>query len=301
MNTTDTTSDKMTPNYLEEWKQARSVLQFFDDKLHDLRKYGFSFLTALLTAESFLATGTNQPTDAVKLAVLCVTLLLIVALYLLDTNYRVFQEATATRALVLERRLNLELSDVIAYRYGIGEIAAHVLLLYCLFVFGVLVLGWFSLCGCHWCVLGVVLAASTLLAWGYIIWLNRRGIRYRCGDEDWTVSRLECSVHDPTIRITVNNLTRETESMDGLVEPNGAGGKPPSYAVPKPIVFAAKHIIWRIKSAKDEKVVQSESADAETKVYDSHTWSVTLPKIAGVYHLHPRDWPVPLFTIVVTD
>ncbi len=42
MNTTDTTSDKMTPNYLEEWKQARSVLHVArnPDRQHRIKGAG---------------------------------------------------------------------------------------------------------------------------------------------------------------------------------------------------------------------------------------------------------------------
>lgn len=162
-----------TNNDLEEWKQARSVLQFFDDKLHDLRKYGFSFLTALLTAESFLTKApTNaQPSlpDEVKFAVYCVTFVLIVALWLLDTNYRAFQEATAKRAIVLEKRLNFELSQEISRKYVEARIARHVFVVYLCFVLGVLALGWSAL-RCSQC-LFVCLIIVALLALVYMVCL----------------------------------------------------------------------------------------------------------------------------------
>ena len=67
-------------NYMEEWKVARELLASFDDRLDNLRKYGFSFLTALLTADSILLPGSvpaladKALSDPVKLAVLVVTL-----------------------------------------------------------------------------------------------------------------------------------------------------------------------------------------------------------------------------------
>src|SRR5919198_1002235 len=41
-------------NYSEEWKSCRDTADRFDEILHDLRKYGFSILTGLTTAGSFL-------------------------------------------------------------------------------------------------------------------------------------------------------------------------------------------------------------------------------------------------------
>jgi len=41
-------------NYSEEWKICRETIDRFDGILVDLRKYGFSILTGLTTAGSFL-------------------------------------------------------------------------------------------------------------------------------------------------------------------------------------------------------------------------------------------------------
>ena len=129
---TDSEKDKVgnhlnidNTNHMEEWKQARDVIKSYDEHLHDLRKYGFSFLTALLAAGAILTPAIVESTEAqvpnvVKFAVFSVTLLLIAALHLLDRNYRVFQEAAVTRALVLERRLNIELSEVITSMFGLA-------------------------------------------------------------------------------------------------------------------------------------------------------------------------------------
>ena len=32
-------------NAIDEWKETRAVMARFDENLHDLRKYGFSFVT----------------------------------------------------------------------------------------------------------------------------------------------------------------------------------------------------------------------------------------------------------------
>jgi len=135
-------SDKDSANHLAEWKQARDVLKHFDEKLHDLRKYGFTFLTGLLAVESILiptsfVTTIEKIPDSAKFAIFTVTLILIIALHLLDRNYVVFQQAANTRAKVLERELNLELSEIISIRYANFGIKNRVLTVYLLFIIGV--------------------------------------------------------------------------------------------------------------------------------------------------------------------
>jgi len=39
---------------LLEWQTIRELLFKFDSLVHDIRKYGFSFVTALLTAQAIL-------------------------------------------------------------------------------------------------------------------------------------------------------------------------------------------------------------------------------------------------------
>ena len=51
-------------NYNEEWKSCRETVSKFDSTLIDLRKYGFTIITSLLTAGSFL--GFNAPTIPCK-------------------------------------------------------------------------------------------------------------------------------------------------------------------------------------------------------------------------------------------
>ncbi len=221
-----TTLDKESTNHIEEWKKARDTLQSFDDKLHDLRKHGFSFLTGLFAIGSILseivpgaADGSTITPEKVKLGVFIVTLMLIVALHLLDRNYRGFQQAAFTRAMVLERKLNLELSEAISARHRKGRIAPNVLAVYFLFIGGVAVLGGFVLYPNRSLILWLVGAA--VLALLFIIVQNktlRPGWREEAFKEDWTVSPLECTKNE-LIRITWNNLSEEIgskfKSLDG--------------------------------------------------------------------------------------
>lgn len=118
-----------TDNGFEEWAEARHTIGRFDDNLHDLRRYGFSFITALLTADAIL-TGpgsTAFPTAPgyLKLIILLVTLGLYVSLRQLDQHYRLFQQAASRRAIILERRLNVELTEEITNYYGLSTTRIH--------------------------------------------------------------------------------------------------------------------------------------------------------------------------------
>ena len=128
---------KEQENQMKEWEKARELIKDYDNRLHDLRKFGFSFITGLLTIGSLvtqtIARGvttnnieiTGESTEIIagpfNLGVFIITIMLIVALHLFDKNYRVFQEAANTRIKVLERKLNLELSEAVTVRYETRE------------------------------------------------------------------------------------------------------------------------------------------------------------------------------------
>lgn len=108
---------------LEEWKTAREVLRQFDDRIHELRKHGFTVVTTLLTINSFLLTasivpapsgGTESLPDLTKVAVVGAVMVLVVGLRYMERNYQMFNQAAATRARILERCLNLELTEKIS-------------------------------------------------------------------------------------------------------------------------------------------------------------------------------------------
>lgn len=84
---------------MKEWETARGVLKDYDERTHDLRKIGFSFITALLAAQSLLipnlvpgVASSNALPEFVKLSVLLVTLLLIITLRLIEKMYQLFQQ-----------------------------------------------------------------------------------------------------------------------------------------------------------------------------------------------------------------
>src|SRR5919198_5006052 len=87
-------------NYSEEWKSCRDTADRFDEILHDLRKYGFSILTGLTTAGSFL--GFAGPSKVLQIGVIVVTMVLIMVLYWLDIYYQSLLFGASFRARFLE-------------------------------------------------------------------------------------------------------------------------------------------------------------------------------------------------------
>jgi len=283
-NNTDTHLNADKTVHMTEWQKTRDSLQFFDDKLHDLRKYGFSFVTALSAAGSILApivvSGTSTSVQGhVKLAVFIVTMMLICALYLFDKNYRVLQQAVATRSRVLEKVLNLELSEIITVRYWTDNIRTNVLFVYLLFLFGVAILGGVVLYpnwNLNWWLVGF-----TILALGFILYQDRQDVKYPNGKEDWIISPLECADNE-FIKITVTNM---------------AGDR-------NPIVFKKGMTIWTIRN-EDGQDIFPYTAATEIKVVDSYTWILKPGEHLKselkpcVCQLIPRGWSRPLHRRII--
>ena len=82
-NSNQTTTYKSDDLIYKEWESCRNVLKEFDTRIHEIRKYGFTFLTALIAAESilipesaFIGTGAAGMPDYIKLGIFGVTLFL---------------------------------------------------------------------------------------------------------------------------------------------------------------------------------------------------------------------------------
>ena len=122
---------------LEEWKQSRESIKEYETKVYELRKYGFTFITALLTAQGLFlpwlpgATTTGQELPLqVKFGVLSATALLIIVLRWFDGNYQGFIYAINSRAIVIERLLNLELTEEIQDRFKASVLWLPTIILY---------------------------------------------------------------------------------------------------------------------------------------------------------------------------
>lgn len=286
--TPKTSADQDRATHLEEWKIARESMQFFDDKLHDLRKYGFSLVTALLATEGIVIGKLSPDVDAsVKFAVFGVTLLLILAVHLIDQNYRVSQQVINMRAVILERKLNLEMSETITDRYKAGDINSRVLGLYLVFIGGALWLGCLSLYP-NWIYIAILIAVfvvATILT--YILRPHTKFEKYR---EDWTISPLECTPKDK-VTITLTNLSELFKR--GKIEP---------------IVFGKigeveeDPLIWTMINEETDEPTKK-MVEGGMAVHDSHTWTLTIDDFLknGTYQLKPRGWSSPLHRRIVVS
>jgi hypothetical protein len=186
---------------LDEWKEARSVIARFDTNLHDLRKYGFSFVTALLAANGLLSQdGTSVVPAGVKAAVLVATMGLIVTLKLLDTHYRLFQKAASIRGRILEDRLNLDITNDISFFYDLGHWWMYVQVLYYGFVTLTVLLGLAILWGDTSLIILMLYAALVSYVLIYLTYKEKPTAL-----EDWSVDNKIVSQGTP-VRITYTNL-----------------------------------------------------------------------------------------------
>jgi hypothetical protein len=184
-----------------EWQEARSIIARFDNNLHDLRKYGFSFITALLAANGLLSVSTSAPvSDGVKAGVLITTLGLIVTLKLLDMHYRLFQRSAAMRARMLEQRLNIDITNDLSFFYGLEKWWTYVQDLYYGFVALTVMIGVAILWGHPLLIILLVVAA---LVAALLIRTIERTKPTPAGD--WSVDNKILSVDTP-LRITYTNL-----------------------------------------------------------------------------------------------
>lgn len=204
--------------YMEEWQAARDLIEAFDQRTHDLRQWGFSFITALLAAQSLLfpsgstvIAGAAALPDPVKFGVLGVTLVLIVTLRQIEKTYQIYQKAANLRSLVVEKRLNIELGTIITDRYAKFHVPRKIDGVYISFVAADALLG-FSVFGnkVYWVSLLLLATAISLL----ILSIGSSDIHFARGEtSDWTFDKLECT-DDDTLTITLTNMSgKEKDSI----------------------------------------------------------------------------------------
>lgn len=85
-----------------EWTECRATIARMDSILKDLRKYGFTLVTGLLTAGAFLGAGTGRPQAGV--AAIIAIMALLTTLFSGDTYYSASMSGAVERALDLEAR-----------------------------------------------------------------------------------------------------------------------------------------------------------------------------------------------------
>lgn len=181
----------------------------FDTKLHDLRKYGFTFITGLLTVDTLF---TKVP-DNWKLAALSSTLVLIVGLYLMDRNYRVFQKAASARAELIERRSIADLTQSIGRVHQAYHVQLYFQIVYFGFVVATCILGFLSLeepfSHHHW-----VLAPMALVAGGFIVWIEKT-----LGETEWVDFGIDGFAYErgESVLVVLTNIGHEQLVAEGEV------------------------------------------------------------------------------------
>ena len=100
--------------WLTEWKECRSSIARFDQIIVDLRKYGFSIITGLLTADAFLLAKIEDLKAWQKVAIYIVLAVLIYALFTVDRCFEIFLRGAVERAMQLEQAHALAITVVIS-------------------------------------------------------------------------------------------------------------------------------------------------------------------------------------------
>ena len=265
-------ADDDSSHFLKEWEATRDVLKTFDGHLHDLRKYGFSFITALLAGSAILfTTWVRQPIyddygavivegelfpEHIKAAILGVTLLLILGIFIIDVYYRNFQRSANIRSRVLEKVLNIELSDTITQRYRSGGYQYVVSGVYFIFIIGVCFLGRAVLSNSLiWLYLGALVSGLIVLFLSPGFWF----VHYDYGWMDWILDRLECEFGDE-VRIILTNIGSEESDpipagevmwklfKEGENDPLRSGVAPDKFVIPP-----FHNYMWELKTGEDKE------------------------------------------------
>lgn len=92
-----------------EWNVCQDSIRKFDEMILDIRKYGFTLLTVLLSADGFLYAKTDLK-SAQAIGIYLALMALIFGLFLVDRCHEVFLRGAVQRAHELEGKLNMGIS-----------------------------------------------------------------------------------------------------------------------------------------------------------------------------------------------
>lgn len=105
-----------------EWKSCLEQTNKFDGYLFDLRKYGFTLITGLITAGSFL--GFESGTELVQVGVIVVTMILVRVLFWVDEYYQQALTRIHARGRFIEITLNRGLISSMSNLKASGELSS---------------------------------------------------------------------------------------------------------------------------------------------------------------------------------
>jgi len=133
---------------LEEWKVARQATDKFDEKLSDTRKYSFSFITGLITAQGIFGFSEANVTLGLQIGAIIATMPLVTVSYWLDRYYFALLMGAVARCEFLEKKkLNgFSLTSYIS-NYGLASFITRkksIPFLYSIFLLSLLILGLFA-------------------------------------------------------------------------------------------------------------------------------------------------------------
>lgn len=273
---------------LDEWKSARDDLEKFDDRQQDLRKYGITFLSALIAADAL--TKTYEQLAQLRLAVIGITLVLIIATYLLDKNYDLIKEAIEIRARILEVKTNLELVQTVSDRSNTDKFDRYVLWVYVLFA------GVSGIVGVSVLYPDVVLSSIPIILFVVvtIIIVKIHAIQPDLTSiVDWSFDRTICEKGEKVI-ITVTNLC-----------PN------------MPVTFEKNKPIWEIhKEGEPNPVIPAVTAPKESGLTitacNNYSWELSTENLSpGIYRIYPyriqegelkgHRWAAPLRRAIIVS
>lgn len=133
---------------LEEWKVARLATDKFDEKLSDTRKYSFSFITGLITAQGIFGFSEANVTPGLQIGAIIATMPLVTVSYWLDRYYFALLMGAVARCEFLEKnKLNgFSLTSYIS-NYGLVSKITNknsIPFVYSIFLLSLLILGLFA-------------------------------------------------------------------------------------------------------------------------------------------------------------
>lgn len=197
-------------HFFEEWNTIRELLNNYDERIHEIRKYGFSFVTALLAAQGILFNSTTIQ-DSIKFAVLLVTIVLIVALTSFERSYQLIQEAAAIRASYLEKILNLELTETISHQFEYKDVRKYELIVYVLLISGTLVLSFFTISFKYVGYSFMLLGLSLLFLYCIKKYLKPENVS-RWDGVDWSIYPLNVKEGD-IVKIILTNIDQKESKL----------------------------------------------------------------------------------------
>jgi hypothetical protein len=114
----------------QEWKECNEKIAKFDNILIDLRKYGFTVASSLMTAGSFLGLQTYTEFQPFQIVIIFATMALVAVLYWLDIYYQTILAAIILRTQVLEKKLSFGIDIYVSRFYMKHRIGKALHLLY---------------------------------------------------------------------------------------------------------------------------------------------------------------------------